>query len=119
MTPLPWHIDAVGGVHPIAYWPMLEPARPGAPDILLARRPVRHDPPLPGLRSPAASPRWSPASVKMPFCDLCPPTAPTSLVANCTALSQAICIGCRPAAYASSMSTALDRHRRLHMPESS
>jgi hypothetical protein len=23
MTPLPWHIDAVGGVHPIAYWLML------------------------------------------------------------------------------------------------
>src|SRR5438477_23245 len=22
MTPLPWHIDAVGGVHPIAYWLM-------------------------------------------------------------------------------------------------
>jgi len=23
MTPLPWHIDAVGGVHPIAYWLLL------------------------------------------------------------------------------------------------
>ena len=34
-------------IHTAAYWLMLEPARPGARSFVLARRPVRHDPPLP------------------------------------------------------------------------
>jgi len=30
MTPLPWHIDAVGGVHPIAYiWTVWSGTSPG------------------------------------------------------------------------------------------
>ena len=64
-------------IHTAAYW-LLHTLRGLAPKVVLARRPVRHNPSR-SSRSPSASPNWSPGSRSR-----CQPASPIRTVGCCS-----------------------------------